>query len=353
MEHFSPPLDQHGDAMFAGTGMTRRRKAAIIVRLLLNEGIELPLGGLPHGIQTSLAEEIASMRYVDGDTMQAVINEFMAEIEQFGLTFPGGIDGALQLLGDHLSPEAAAILKAQHGRDGGPDPWAFLAQQEPEKLARLLMAESPEIAAVAMSKLPSQTAAAVLGQMPGPQARRVAIAISRTSNVPPAAVARIGAALADRIADAPKPAFETEPEKRMGEILDAAPAATRDDVLEGLEETDAELAAKVRLSVFTFADIPKRLEERDVPALTRAVEQPVLITALAGAGEKAQQAVEFILANMSQRMAGQIRDEMSEREAPTQEETDAAMTAITAALRGMDAAGEIRLRSGQAAKAKR
>jgi len=346
VEHFRPPFDEPGGAIGAGDGITRRRKAAIIVRLLLNEGVDLPLGTWPEGVQAGLAEEIAAMRYVDNDTMHSVIAEFIEELERFGLTFPGGIDGALQLLGAHLSPDAAAALKSQHGRDSGTDAWAFLAQQDPARLASMLMAESPEIAAVAMSKLPSQTAAAVLGQMPGAQARRVAIAISRTAGVPPSAVVRIGTALADRIADTPKRAFESEPEKRMGQILDAAPAATRDDVLEGLEETDAELAARVRLSVFTFADIPKRLEERDVPALTRAVEQSVLVTAFAGATEKVQPTVDYILANISQRMAGQIRDELSESTKPSSEETEKAQSAIIAALRGMDGAGEIRLRMG-------
>ncbi|MBN2905909.1 MAG: flagellar motor switch protein FliG [Rhodobacteraceae bacterium] len=326
-----------------GAALTRRRKAAIIVRLLLGEGVTLPLGQLPAPLQAGLADDIAAMRYIDGATLHAVVTEFLAELNQVGLTFPGGVDGAMALLGDHLSPDATAALHARHAADTPPDAWALLTGQDPAKLAEMLLGESPEVAAVALAKLPSPAAAAVLGQMPGPQARRIAFAISRTGAVPPAAVARIGTALAARLADAPTPAFDTDPEKRMGAILDAAPAAIREDVMAGLAETDADLAERVRRAVFTFADIPARVLPRDVPALTRAVDQATLVTAMAGAEGKSAPTVEFILGNMSQRMAAQLRDEMTERAAPDPEEAEAAMAQITAALRALESAGEIRL----------
>jgi len=328
-------------------GLTRPRKAAIIVRLLINEGIDIPLESLPSHVQAGLADEIASMRYVDDATLQTVIGEFLEELERFGLSFPGGLDGTLALLGDRLSPEAAATLRAKYGQATGPDPWAMIASYEPARLAEILLAESPEIAAVALSKLPSQVAATVLGRMPGPDARRIAFAISRTAGVAPPAVNRIGRALADRLADMPPTAFDVEPEKRMGQILDAAPSATREDVLEGLAEEDEELAARVRMAVFTFADIPDRLDERDVPALIRAVDQGILVTAMAGADEKTQRTVDFILEKISQRMAAAIRDEVSERDKPSEEEAEAAMSEVTAALRGMESAGEITLKRGR------
>ncbi|WP_343030589.1 FliG C-terminal domain-containing protein [Rhodovulum strictum] len=342
MNSLTPSIPGH---IRSAAGLTRRRKAAIIVRLLLNEGITLPLGDLPAELQTCLADEIAGLRYIDSPTLESVVEEFVAELELAGLAFPGGMDGAIALLGEHLSPDAAAALQAQLDRSRPTDPWALLSDQEPKKLADLLSAESPEVAAIALAKLPSNVSAAALGQMPGPEARRVALAISRTSAVPPAAIARIGAALARRLREAPVLAFEQPTEKRMGAILDAAPAATRDDVLQGLAETDADLAERVRRAILTFADIPERLAPLDLQALTRTVDQPVLITAMAGADEKNTPTVEFILSNMSQRMAAQLREEIAERSTPTTEETEAAMSTITAALRGLEAAGEIRLKA--------
>ncbi|TCP25507.1 FliG C-terminal domain-containing protein [Rhodovulum adriaticum] len=340
-----PATSEHPSAgLVPASRLTRRRKAAIIVRLLLGDGIDLPLDRMPPALQTALTDEIAAIRYVDSATLHEVVQEFLDDLDRIGLSFPGGLDGAMDLVGQHLSPEAAAQIKARQSGATGPDPWADLAGSSPADLAGLLTRESPEIAAVALSKLPRDLAAATLGKMPALQAQRIVLALSTTGNVTPAAVARIGTALATSLADTPAPAFDAPAEARMGAILDIAPASTRDSVLDGLAETDADLARRVRQAVFTFADIPDRLLPRDVAALARAVPQEQLVTALCGDGTTERASAEFILSNMPTRLAEQMREAMAERlPPPTAEEIETASSALTAALRRLDASGEIRL----------
>jgi flagellar motor switch protein FliG len=69
------------------------------------------------------------------------------------------------------------------------------------------------------------------------------------------------------------------------------------------------------------------------------------VTALAGAqaGELAP-AAEFILANMSKRMAEAIREEMQEAGRVRPRDGEAAMTEVVNAIRRLQAAGEITLR---------
>ena len=49
--------------------LSRRQKAAVIVRLLMAEGARLPLADLPEPVQTALTEEIAAMRMIDRETL--------------------------------------------------------------------------------------------------------------------------------------------------------------------------------------------------------------------------------------------------------------------------------------------
>lgn len=128
----------------------------------------------------------------------------------------------------------------------------------------------------------------------------------------------------------------------MGAILNQSAAATRDDLLNALDEDDAEFADLVRQSIFTFAHIPSRIAARDVPAILREVEQPVLVTALAGAAANDDKAsVEFILSNISSRMADNLREEMAERGRVKQSEAEDAMTQVVAAIRVLVDAGSI------------
>lgn len=324
-------------------GMTSREKAAVIVRYLLSEGAAIPLTSLPDQMQTALAEQMGQMRRIDRTTLGSVIDEFLNELEQLGLSFPGGLDGALAVMGAHISPNAASRLRRMAGGMSRAEPWERIVVMEADDLLPVLQDESIEVAAVLLSKLPVPKAAELLGKLPGDRARRIAYAVSLTGNVDPDTVHRIGKSLALQLDQKPPKAFDVGPVERVGAILNVSAAGTRDDVLKGLEEDDAGFAEQVRKAIFTFVHIPTRLLARDVPKLIRAVDQPVLVTALAAAQTVPEQATaaEFLLTNMSQRMAQGLREDMAQRGKVKEKEADEAMSAIVLVIRTLEASGEV------------
>lgn len=325
--------------------LSRRQKAAIIVRLMLAEGSPIPLSALPESMQAELAQQIGEMRLVDRTTLSAVVSEFLGELEQVGLTFPGGIEGALSLMDGHISVTAASRLRRIANSRANTDPWDRISTLPPERLRPILVAESTEVAAIVLSKLPVSKAAELLGKLDGEKARRVAFAMSRTADVLPETVRRIGLSLIGQIDDVPPRAFDTGPVERVGAILNISPETTRETVLSGLDETDSGFAEQVRKAIFTFVHLPQRVVPRDIPKLTRGVDQATLITALTGAQNQPDRAAaaEFILANISQRMAQGLREEMEARGAVKEKEAEAAMNAIVEVARNLDSAGEIEL----------
>jgi len=328
----------------AAARLSRRQKAAIIVRFLLEEGAEVPLGDLPDPLQASLTTQMGAMRYVDRATLADVVAEFATELEALGLTFPRGVAGALSALDGRISAQTAARLRKEAGVRQFGDPWEQVRGAEADALLGILMRESTEVAAVMLSKLATERAAELLGRLPGDQARRITYAVSRTGAVSPAAVDRIGLALAGELHDVPETAFDSGPVERVGAILNSTAAATRDAVLNGLDETDGDFARLVRKAIFTFVHVPERLAPLDVPRVIREVDQPVLVTALAGATSAGLgDAAEFILANMSRRMSEALREEIGERGAVGLTDGEAAMSQVVNAIRRLEAAGEITL----------
>ena len=323
--------------------LSGKEKAAVIVRLLISEGANIPLTSLPEELQAELTEQMAQMRLVDRDTMRTVIEEFAGQLDSVGLSFPGGIDGALSLLSSHISPSAASRLRRMASLSGRGDPWERILPLPIEQLLPLLEDESVEVCAVLLSKLPVARSAEMLGRVKGERARRIAHAVSKTGNIDPETVARIGQALALQLDAQPPRAFDSPPETRVGAILNVANAATRDSLLDGLTEDDADFAALVRKAIFTFAHVSARLTPRDVPKLSRAVDQRTLVTALAGAIETLAEVREFILTNMSQRMAQGLREEIAERGKVKPKDAEEAQNAVVEAIRGLETAGEIEL----------
>ncbi|MEL6521679.1 MAG: FliG C-terminal domain-containing protein [Pseudomonadota bacterium] len=323
--------------------LTRRQKAAVIVQLVLSDGANIPLKELSEEEQISLTAELASMRSVDTSTLEAVVQEFIDELEGIGLSFPKGIEGALSLLEGHISSATATRLRREAGVHLQGDPWERIAGLENERLVPILQDEAVEVGAVMLSKLSVSKAAELLGMMPGERARKISYAISQTAAIGPDIVQRIGMSIATQLEAEPVKAFEAEPVERVGAILNSSVASTRDDVLEGLDETDAAFAEQVRKAIFTFTNIPARVAPRDIPKAIRSIDPQELLIALASAKGEDEKSRDFILENMSKRMADGLRDEMAEQTNIKEKDAEAARSAVVARIRELEQAGEILL----------
>lgn len=329
-----------------GRALNRRQKAAIVIRVLLANGANISLADLPDDLQDDLTRNMGELGIVDRETVNTVIDEFVAEIENIGLSFPRGLDGALSLVGDALSPAAKRRLRQMAGPPRNADPWDRIAAMPIDRLVGFFETESTEVAAIILAKLPTEKAAALLGQLPGETARRVTYAVTQTESVAPSVVQTIGTALIQQIDAAPVREFEEPPTSRIGAILNVSASTTRDDMLESLEQTDAELAAEVRKAIFTYANIPARVAPEDVAAVIRATDRQDLLKAMAGARSDDETAVaDFILANLSKRLAEQIRGELEDVGRVESEAAETAMTEVVAAIRSLEAGGEIKLKA--------
>jgi flagellar motor switch protein FliG len=323
------------------------QKAAIIVRFLLKEGADVPLDRLSEASQSTLTAAMGDMRYIDRETLANVLAEFAREIEAMGLVFPSGLAEALQTLEGRISPVTAARLRKEAGVRQIGDPWERIRALEPDKLLPLLKQESTEVAAVLLSKLPVPKAAELLGRLPGPDARKISYAVSLTGHVTPEAVDRIGLSLAAQFEyEAPR-AFDDDPVERLGAILNIASADTRKELLSGLAEDDAEFSERLQKAIFTFVHIPARVGPVDVPKITREVDPAQLRTALAfalsGTDEGLKASAEYILGNISKRMAETMREDISESGRVKPKDGEAAMNAVVAGISALQTAGELTL----------
>lgn len=321
--------------------LTKRAKAAVIVRLLAAEDVKLPLSSFPETMQVELAHQLATLRYIDKTTLTSIVTEFLDELGAVGLSFPGGLEGALSVLDGTISPTTSEKMRKSAGISSIGDPWERISKLEIEQILPILEEESVEVGAVLLSKLKVSKSAQLLSTLPGERARRIAYAISLTSAIAPDVVQRIGTSIAAKLDARPKQAFTAAPTERVGAILNFSASATREGVLEGLDETDKTFAAEVRKNIFTFANIATRVDARDVAKVVRGVEPEELVKALAGATGPAAESTEFILTNMSKRMADGLREEMEGLGSIKTADAEAAMNLVIASIRELEESGEI------------
>ncbi|WP_238364672.1 flagellar motor switch protein FliG [Mesobacterium pallidum] len=328
--------------------LTRKQKAAIIVRLLLNEGAEVPVGALPEDMQADLTQQMGSLRYVNRDVLKQVVQEFASELDAIGLAFPGGMAGALSVLDGKISPRTAARLRKEAGVRQSGDPWDRIRDMEAKDLVDFATTESVEVSAVLLSKLRTTVAADLLALLPGDRARKIAYAVQQTKAVTPDAVDRIGLSIIMQLDGRPDIAFAAGPDARVGEILNVSLQPIRESVLEGLEEEDKEFADAVRRAIFTFEHIKDRVDEKDCSKLIRAIDQQDFVLALAS-GEQAGygDVVDYILANISRRMAEQLRESIGEAGKIKSKDGEVYMNRLVTGIRDLVTAGDLVLSTGE------
>ena len=324
--------------------LRRDEKAAIIVRLLLGGMTDLPLAGLEAGNLAQLVRATAGLSYIDEKTTLDVIDEFLAELNSLGIYFRPGIEHAMTALEDHISDEVNTLLASNKPKNAPEDPWISVGKQEPEKLAEILANETPPVCAVVLSKITPVKAAEILAMMDPELAGATTLAASRAGHITQNTVADIGQAIATALAGSKESgAFSGDPLERVGAILNFTPGSARQNLLNGLESVDAGLAENIRKVMFTFADIPDRVAVADVTKIVRAVDGKVINTALAGGAETEKRSVEFILGNLSKRLADQISEEVAELGDVKVKDADSAMSAVVQVIRDLESSKAITL----------
>ena len=319
------------------------QKAAIIIQMVLSEGGSLPLSSLSQRSQTRLMQDFVELGRVDRATLSVVVSDLERDLASVGLSFPRSVSDALTTLEAHLNPELVKDLRGQLGLTSAPSPWGKITTLPGDKLLALIPDEDPTIAATILSKLDPEKASEILDAMTPEMAGQVSLAMQNTGTIRPDMLARIGTMLVDAMpGEAPK-AFTEAPALRLANLLNAASPDRRDAVLASLADSDAAFAEEVRRSIFTFADISTRISAVDISKITRDISQEDLVQALAYAAGPEPEAADFILSNLSQRMADALREEITELGPVEKKPGEVAMGKLTTAIRRLVDAGEITL----------
>lgn len=325
--------------------LTRQQKAAIVIGALGAEAAAPLLERLDEASLRGFAEAMAKLKRVESHVVEATIAEFLIELDTSGAALQGGLTVARSLLENHVKESTLARILDHVDVPSIHNVWSKLARVNEDALAEFLTQEHPQTAAVVLSKLSSDIAARVLSKFEPDRARDIVLGITRTQNLSPQVIEAIGASvsrdfLAGQNADGPT----SNSAERIGAIMNFTTADIRNHVLGRIADQQPEFAEQIKRKMFTFEDIPERLQTRDVTPVVRAVDQDVLLRAILGAREISPQTEAFLMSNISSRMADQLRAAIEDFGEVRRKDAEDAQNTVVQAIRELEQRGEIRLR---------
>ncbi|MGF1445917.1 MAG: flagellar motor switch protein FliG [Pikeienuella sp.] len=324
--------------------LTRQQKAAIILGALGPDDAAPLLEGLDEAALRGFAEGMAQLGRIEPERVKAVIREFIGELSRSEAAVRGGLKIARGMLQRHLDEGQLIRILDDVDVPSVHNVWRKLGRVNEDALAEFLKREHPQTAAVVLSKLSAELAARILSRFDPERARDVVVGITKTQSLDHNVIETIGASvsrdfLAGQNADGPR----RDPAERIGAIMNFTAADVRNHVITAISESQPEFAEEIKRKMFTFEDIPSRIETRDVPTILRMVDREVLLRALAGGMDTAKEATEFLLANISSRVAEQLREDLQELGKIRRKDGEAAQAELIGTIRALIDRGEIKL----------
>ncbi|MBX3436545.1 MAG: hypothetical protein KF861_03575 [Planctomycetaceae bacterium] len=221
--------------------------------------------------------------------------------------------------GDDAAPESAGAKRRSAGAnpfiDPQGDPAVGLEQVTEFQVAGALEQEPPRVAALLLSVLPPRRSADILAHLPDQMRDRIVPELGREQTASPPVIERLMRTVLQRALQLPREGIERiDRVQRLADVLRAVARPQRKQMMQTLEEHDADTAAAVLEKLYVFVDL-ESANDRLVQKVLTEVDGTTLATSLAGASDGVK---EKIFSNLSRRAQASLREELEfQRNLPT------------------------------------
>ncbi len=308
-----------------------KERAAKIYKYLSEEEIE----------QLTLA--ITTMRRVEPETKESVVDEFFQMCIARKYISEGGIDYAREILAKAFGEERTNDLIMKLSSSLRVKPFDFIRKADVTQVLNFLQNEHPQTIALILSYLEPKYAANILANLPLDKQTSVIARIANMGSTSPEYIKET-----ERVLEKKLSSMNFGDQTSAGgidilvNILNSVDRGTERHLLESLEEADAELVEEIRKRMFVFEDIVK-LGNQAVQRVLKEIDNRDLAVALKGSSAEVSN---VIFGNISNRLQEMIKEDMEFMGPIRVRDVEEAQQKIVNVIRQLDDAGEIIISRG-------
>lgn len=314
------------------------RKSAILLMTLGEEAAGSVLQHLSQAEVQCMGEAMAALTQVKRDEVDAVLEEFRLETEQYSALHLDSGSYLRAVLNKALGNNRAAdLLESIFQTSDSASGMERLNQLEGSEIVELIRDEHPQIIATLLVHLDRNKAAEVLEQLPERVRHDAVLRVATFGGVQPAALKELTEVLTGMLSGEGAKRSRLGGIRAAAEIVNMMSSTSEDSVIKHVREHDEVLAQKMVDEMFLFENLLE-LEDRGVQLVLKEVESESLIIALKGAPQELR---DKFLKNMSQRAAEMLREDIEMRGPVRVSQVEAEQKNILQVVRRLADSGEI------------
>lgn len=326
-----------------GSGLGGRTKAAVLLVSLGPDRAAEIFKHLKDEEIEALSLDMAKLQQVSSDASEEVLSEVVETCLAEAYLAEGGVEFAREVLERSIGPERARDIIMRLSAQIERRPFEFLRRIPPEQIHAFIRNEAPQTIALVVANLHTDLAAQVLALLEPDEQADVALRVGIMKETSPEVIKAIEEVLKARLSNVVSQDYAAAGGVRaLADILNHSDRGTERNVLDTLAATDGELAEQVRLLLFTFEDIVK-LDDRAIQAVLKEADGKDLALALRGVSREVK---DRIYANMSERGAEMLAEEMEYQPAQKRSAVEEAQSRIVGIIRRLEEAGAVTIGRG-------
>ncbi|MGN8226750.1 flagellar motor switch protein FliG [Gracilimonas sp. BCB1] len=283
------------------------QKAAVLIMSIGTRTAATMMKSLNENEIEKITLEIAKIKDVKSEIVDAVLQEFYALMEVKQYMLKGGVDAAEDLLaqlGDSANSEKMLKrLKAQSGSTVFDE----FQQTKITQIASFIQNEHPQVAALIFSQLQVEKSAEILGYLDKELQADIVYRLASMDKISMEVIEEIEEVIKehmggmDTLGDRVKSGTNI-----VAQILNGSDITVERHVLETIGDRDEQMASDIKEQMFLFEDI-LHFDDRTVQLIINEMEKADMVMGLKGVEEAL---ANKFLKNMSNRAADMLREDM-------------------------------------------
>ncbi len=319
--------------------MSGPMKAAIALLAMGEESSKLILKKLSTDEIKELSMHMSNVQGVRKDTADELLHEFTTQFRTEGGINVAGDDFVKHLLPSVMQSDQAKAVIDKIEEEKQKLPFKHLKDIDPKVLAGFIKGEHPQTIAIVISHLGYLKASQVVGYLPEHLQYEIITRIANLETVQPDLIQEVDEVLEKELMSIGKRGQQIGGVNVVAEILNHCDRRTGDNILQFLEESDADMAEKVRKMMFVFDDLVQ-VNDQGIRELLKEIRNEELTLALKTASEDLKTKM---FKNLSQRAAQMLQEDMSMMGPARLSEVEAAQQSILNVARRLEKEGKLLL----------
>ncbi len=287
-----------------------------------------------------ISTEITKVKNIPSHVVDNVMEEFHTMVTAREYVLEGGIEFAQAVLEKSFGISKAVEIIEKVRNLTKLKGFDVLKKADSSQLINFLNKEHPQTVALILSHLNPEQTASALKDLPEQLRDDVAFRIATLGKISPQTLKQIEKVV-DEMAGLTmsQTVGKIGGTKSLATILNRASVTLSKEILENIEQRDADVALEIKRLMFLFEDVIN-IQDKDIQKIMREIDRKDLALALKVSDDKLKNK---IFANMSERAADLLKEELQYMGMVKLKEVESAQAKIIDVIKSLEEAGEISL----------